>query len=140
MGDLVNSRGLRDRALYKGLLDCVIRRVNREHAGVLVARLKVVRGVDELGCAVATTGGAVAVVRAISAGVLPERYRFGLARGAVDVRPNCGDVTQMDGPAFHRASDALDRARALRTLIEVHDSVRVTAELRRILDLQGEAE
>ena len=140
MGDLVNSRGLRDRGLYKELLDGVIRRINREHAGLLVARVRIVRGVDELGCAVASTRAAVGIVRAISASVLPERYRFGLARGAVDVRPNCGDVTQMDGPAFHLASDALDRARASRTLIEVGGSVVVTAELRRILDLQGEGE
>lgn len=137
LGDLVNSRGMERRDLYKRVLDGVILDINRRRERDLLAPLKIIRGIDEVGCVPRETGAALAVIRDLSAGVLPRRYRFGLARGAIDIDSPAGDVAEMDGPAFHEAAGALSRARSNRTFIEIGKNVELTDELDRIMRLQG---
>jgi len=47
----------------------------------------------------------------LNAALHPARFRAALASGTVDVAAQSRDAASMDGPAFHRAADALAQAR-----------------------------
>jgi len=109
LGDVVASRDATDRAAVGAALDTGIDRANDAAADSLHAPFTVLKGVDEVGGVLTRPDDAYDAMRAIVEALHPHEIRFGVAWGTVDVAPNATDVAAMDGPAFHRADEALTR-------------------------------
>lgn len=65
------------------------------------------RGLDEVSAVLLRPTHAFDVVVRINETVWPSRFRFALASGAIDIAADSRDAAAMDGPAFHRAADAI---------------------------------
>lgn len=124
VADLVGSRRVADRAGLARRLEQSLRELpGRTGADAWIAPLTSVRGIDELSAVLRRPGPAVAAKLLLDVALWPHRFRFALARGDLDVGLDSGRAEAMDGPAFHRAADALERVRAeRRTLALAVDS------------------
>lgn len=111
IGDVVASRQERDRAALGGRIEQALTLVNTRYAGEWIAPVVTTRGLDEVSSVLRRPRHAFDVVTTLNVVLWPARFRFALAGGAIDVG-EVGDVAaDLDGPAFHRAADALARAR-----------------------------
>lgn len=117
VADLEGSREVADRAALARALETALREI-REISGpdarAWIAPLESVRGLDELSGVLSRPGPALAAVFHLARELWPHRFRFALAWGDLDVGFDSGQAGAMDGPAFHRAADALRRARRQR--------------------------
>ncbi len=114
VADLEGSRALPDRFALARRLEGVLASLRRESARTgapWLAPLESVRGLDELSGVLHRPGPALQAVFRLTLELWPHRFRFALARGTLDVGLGSGQAGAMDGPAFHRAADALQRAR-----------------------------
>ncbi|MGK2940242.1 MAG: SatD family protein [Immundisolibacter sp.] len=75
------------------------------------APLMSTRGLDELSGVLRRPQMAFDLMHAVNLVVWPQRFRFALAAGTIDVGLASNVAGDMDGPAFHRAADALARVR-----------------------------
>jgi len=76
-----------------------------------LAPLESVRGLDELSGVCRQPGPALGAAFHLTLALWPHRFRFALARGPLDIGLETGQAGAIDGIAFHRATDALARAR-----------------------------
>jgi DNA-binding CsgD family transcriptional regulator len=126
IGDMVASRELepRTRARLQTLIQATLERHNRVlDSKVLAARLQLTQGDEIQGLFRASHAARVVeVVRELSESLFqhaypPPRVRFGIGRGALSTgalpRPWAPNPALLDGPAFHLARGALERARDL---------------------------
>jgi len=74
------------------------------------APLVTTRGLDELSGVLRRPRHAFDVMVRVNETIWPNRFRFAMASGTIDVAEHGGDAAAMDGPAFHHAADALRRA------------------------------
>ena len=124
IGDMVASRELepRTRARLQSLLQATLERHNRVlDSKVLAARLQLTQGDEIQGLfRVSHAARIVEVVRELSESLFqhaypPPRMRFGIARGALSTgaipKPWAANPALLDGPVFHLARGALERAR-----------------------------
>ncbi|MHC5024383.1 MAG: SatD family protein [Planctomycetota bacterium] len=112
LGDLVGSRRVRDRHALGARIDAAL----AEIAGAWpdagwVAGPVLTRGIDELAAVLTRPRRAFDAAVQLNLAIWPDRFRFALASGAIDIGLEAGIVAAMDGTAFHRAADALARAR-----------------------------
>jgi hypothetical protein len=110
VADLVASRRAPARRTLGRRLEDVLAACAREFAWR--APLMSTRGLDELSGVLAAPAPAFDVCAWLNEALWPQRFRFALACGGIDVAPDSTAAADMDGPAFHLAADALARARA----------------------------
>lgn len=107
--DLESSRRVEDREGLAARIEAVLAGLNHRHRADLLAPLETTRGLDEISAVLARRRPAFELVVGLNLALWPHRFRFALADGYLDV---VGErASDMDGPAFHRAADALARAR-----------------------------
>ncbi|MBP7149453.1 MAG: hypothetical protein KBD01_18145 [Acidobacteria bacterium] len=111
VGDLQASRLASDRRRLGARIEKVLRALGRTFAEDWLAPLVTTRGLDEVSGLLRRPDHAFDVAVALNLELWPRRFRVALAHGAIDVAPGSGDASAMDGPAFHAAADALERAR-----------------------------
>jgi hypothetical protein len=109
-GDMVRSRKAPQRPALAKRLDAALRELGRYFAEDWIAPLKVTRGIDELSGVLRSTERAFDVAARLNRLVWPQRFRFGVAQGEIDIGLETKDAGAMDGPAFHEAAKELDRA------------------------------
>lgn len=109
IGDVIGSKSVEDRGALKARIDDGVALVNEELSNRLVAPFQPLKGVDEIGGVLADLRGAYHAVRVLTEAVHPVEIRFAIVWGDVDIGGEGDDVTEMDGPAFHDADDALAR-------------------------------
>lgn len=107
LGDVVDSRDAPDREALRDRLEEALTTVNESYPEAVGARFAPIKGADEFGGTLHDLGVAYEVVRTIQQRLHPALARYVVVGGAVDVNPDATDVTAMDGPAFHRADEAL---------------------------------
>lgn len=112
LGDVVGSRDLADREQFRERLRSACRVVNRSYEDAVLAPATPLKGVDELGVVFEERRATYGIAAALLGGVHPVEVRFGVAEGRIDVGETSADVTAMDGPAFHRADELVESARA----------------------------
>jgi len=117
----VGSRRVVDRGDHAEQLARALAEPARDLA-VLVG-LQVLKGIDEVGAVVTRPGTGVMLGLSLNRAVWPNRFRYALAAGPIDIGFPGKDLSLMDGAAFHRAAAALDRARAEGLPLALHDSV-----------------
>lgn len=114
IGDLVESRNAPARGDLQRRLLGELERLNLDVKGSLTRPLSLTAG-DEVQGLFSHPEGVVPVVVALSDVVAPERWSFGVGHGDLTTDLH-EDVARIDGPCFHRAREALERAGADRWL------------------------
>lgn len=107
LADVVNSRRIADRAAFDKKLQTVINAIGKTYESAFVLPLQVWKGLDELAAVLQSPDELYAVISVIQAAVAPEKFRFVLVKGAIDVVPQNKDVRGADGAAFHQAAEAM---------------------------------
>jgi hypothetical protein len=125
MGDIVASRHVEDRRLLVRRVTAGLRDIAATFEPDLLAPPARTAG-DSVVVALKHPGNAYDMALGMDLPLWPDRFRWALASGTVDIGRTSRDVSRMDGPAFHRAATALERAR--------------DSDLAFALDLDGQAE
>jgi hypothetical protein len=94
-------------AVYARLEDGC-RAVNDRFKQGVLTDFELLKGIDELGGVLRTPVDVYDVARTFTEGIRPHRVRLAVAFGEIDVGLESGDVSKMDGPAFHRADELLN--------------------------------
>lgn len=111
IGDIRNSKGLDDRNRVQQQLRAACHELNA-HAGELglLSPFTVTLG-DEFQALFGAAGGLWRCIFHIESRLRPVRLRYGVGVGAIDTEINREAAIGMDGPAFHRARQAVDSLR-----------------------------
>lgn len=104
LGDLVASRKIRARRKFESRLDAAVQQAGQLYRDAFEMPLRTWKGLDELAAVLKKPAMLYPVIDTIQNAIAPERMRFVVVRDAVDIVPASRDVTQADGPAFHRAA------------------------------------
>lgn len=107
LGDVVASREIEDREAFRDTVAAALDSVNDRYADDLVAEFALVKGVDEIAGVLSGPRNTYRLLRDVVAAVRPGAIRFAVVYGEIDVGAAGDDVGEMDGPAFHRADEAL---------------------------------
>lgn len=110
LADLVGSRRVADRAAVQRRMLQTVEALNARHAGDLAAPLAVSRG-DEVQGLFENRSAVVPVVVELADALHPVEWCCGLGWGGLST-PLGAEVVRLDGPAFHGARAALERAQA----------------------------
>lgn len=119
IADLENSRLVQDRKALSLKLEAALRELQSAFAEEWVAPITNAKGIDELSSALRNPDRAFEIASAMNELVWPERFRWALGVGTIDIGLETGDAGALDGTAFHRAADALRRAKQTRMLFTV---------------------
>lgn len=111
IGDLSGSRRAADRAALQDRFRRELDRVNRTWEEAIAARFLITLG-DEFQGLLRDPGPALAIVWHLQRRLHPARLLCGVGRGEIltELQP---EAVGMDGPAFHRAREAVEAARRL---------------------------
>jgi len=108
LADVIDSSSIPDRAEFREDLLKGIEQVNAEYGSDLHVEYDLIKGIDEFGAVLSELSNLYEMISTILNRVHPVQIRFGVAAGDVDVDPEKGDISSMDGPAFHLADLLLD--------------------------------
>lgn len=117
IGDLVGSRKMDDRSSVQERLRQAINQVNEELAESLAAPIKLTGG-DEWKVLVDNSPRVVDAIDRMSDTVHPAQARWGIGWGKLDT-PLSRDVGALDGPCFHHARAAIEKAATERSWVRV---------------------
>ncbi|HYP18009.1 MAG TPA: SatD family protein [Opitutus sp.] len=117
IGDLVDSKALKERAAFQRRLVKVLAQTSR--SGRSVASPYTITLGDEFQAVYRKADTVLADVVTIMAEIHPVRARFALGLGELTTRINPERALGMDGPAFHRARAALVALKADGRLLRV---------------------
>lgn len=152
IGDVVASRRAEERSKLQERLRAALKGVNKEFSWLVLAGFLITVGDEFQGL----LGGAEEIDRLVAmlrARMSPVELRIGLGYGPLDT-PLQPQAIGMDGPCFHRARAAIERAKAEGTAVEVELGRtapafevysllyselrgRLTRKQRRVLDMAG---
>jgi hypothetical protein len=152
IGDVVASRRAEERSVLQARLAAALRSVNDEFSDLVVAQFLITVG-DEFQGLLGGFQGIDRMLALLRARVNPSELRIGLGYGPLDT-PLQPQAIGMDGPCFHRARAAIDRAKAQGTAVQVEMGEseapfeiysllyselrgRLTRKQRRVLDMAG---
>jgi DNA-binding CsgD family transcriptional regulator len=117
IGDVVGSKEVEDRRNLQQRLRVVVDRANRLFTKTIAAGFVLTIG-DEFQGLMSGVDGVDKLLADIRASVYPIELRFGLGIGGLET-PLEMVALGMDGPCFHRARSAIERAATRETLVEV---------------------
>ncbi|WP_232687528.1 SatD family protein [Halobacterium zhouii] len=107
LGDVVASRDIDERGDFGATLTDACATVSDQHADAFLAPLEPLKGVDEVGGVLTDPAPLYDVLDGLRERLHPQELRVAVAAGGVDVGVGTGNVSRMDGPAFHRADELL---------------------------------
>lgn len=117
IGDVIGSRRAPDRAGLQDRLGAGLRDVNAGFASEVAAEFVLTVG-DEFQGLLGSTSQLDKILATLRAHAFPAELRLGLGIGILDT-PLRQQALGMDGPCFHRAREAVERAESRGTPIEV---------------------
>lgn len=108
LADVVDSRNISNREAFEPRLKNALEYVNETERENISTPFTQMKGIDEFGCVLTRLSPLPDVVSELLDRIHPSSVRFAVASGEIDVGNERETVAQMDGPAFHRASELLD--------------------------------
>ncbi len=111
VGDLMSSRASLDREQLSHKIRLIIGHLSIEFRKEFYAPLTLTRGIDELSGVFKRPNMSYRICRLLNEGVYPHLFRFAVVRGPLDIAISSRDARKMDGPAFHKAADLIQRAK-----------------------------
>jgi hypothetical protein len=118
LGDVVRSRQIRARKKFESRLAAAVQEAAQQYSDAFDLPLKTWKGLDEIAAVLKKPAVLYPIINGIQNAIAPERMRFVMVRDAVDIVPANRDVTQADGPAFHRAAALMTTLKAKGLLFE----------------------
>jgi len=117
IGDVVRSRDIQDRNEFQQRLRSSISRINLEFSAHIASHFMLTIG-DEFQGLLKSPETLPQLLAVIRSEIHPIEQRVGIGIGSLDTKLEPVSIG-MDGPCFHRARDAIERAKSFETLIEV---------------------
>lgn len=117
IGDIVRSRASADRRGLQDRLAEALLRINSAHHEAIASDFVITLG-DEFQGLMSQVETIAALMAELRAALHPAELRFGLGVGGLDTELR-SEAIGMDGPCFHRARQAIERARERGTPVEV---------------------
>ncbi len=111
VGDLARSRNSPDRQRLSYKIRSAINQVSGEYRKEFYAPLVLTRGIDELSGVLKRPNMSYRICRLLNDIIHSRFFRFAVVRDTLDVAVTSRDAARMDGPAFHTASDIMQRAK-----------------------------
>lgn len=111
IADLVHSRRVTDRVGLSQRLHAALGALRTTFADEWLVPLVNAKGIDELSAALTRPDRAFDIAIAMNELVWPEKFRWALGAGTIDIGLESGDAGDLDGTAFHIAADGLRRAK-----------------------------
>lgn len=108
LGDVVQSRDIDARSHFRTTLTDACDRINRRYEDDVSAPFQLLKGVDELGGVLTSASSIYDIAKHLFDALYPHRLRIAVVLDEIDVGVETGVVSEMDGPAFHRADELLD--------------------------------
>lgn len=107
LGDVVSSRHIADRDLFQSRLNEICRSINDRYGNDIFAPFKILKGLDEMGGVLENIFNFYNIINTVAESLYPQAMRWALVYDFVDTALDSGDVSKMDGPAFHRSSQSI---------------------------------
>jgi hypothetical protein len=107
LGDVVASRKIKDKEAFQRKLEKVCLKVNRNFAEDIYADFKILKGIDEIEGVFLNIASVYKIMNTLLEQFYPHSMRFVLVLDYIDTAVESREVSRMDGPAFHRASDLM---------------------------------
>ncbi len=107
LGDVINSRGIKNRKQFEKKLQSALEAVMEELPDMFAMPVKQWKGIDEIAALVKKPASIYQAITAINQRLDPEMMRFVLAKGEMDIVHKVKDIANLDGPVFHDAANLM---------------------------------
>jgi hypothetical protein len=125
LGDIISSKKIKDRAKFQKRLINSCNNINEAYGNDLIAKMKIIKGSDEIGCLLGNLTPLYNIIDEIFKDIFPVKIRFVLVYGEIDTGLGTKDISQMDGPAFHQASKLIVDLKKEKLIFNMHTSNKV---------------
>ncbi len=119
LGDIVSSRKISNEVAFQRHLEEICGLLNRTHRNEIHADFKILKGIDEIGAVLRCASRFYEITDRLLKELYPHRMRTVLVYDCIDGGVETGDVSKMDGRAFHRASLMMEELRKSRLLFRL---------------------
>jgi hypothetical protein len=104
LGDVINSRGIKNRKQFEKKFQAALEEIARRHKDAFTLPVKQWKGIDEIAGLIKTPGDIYNIITTMNELLDPEQMRFVMAVGQIDVSSKSKDISLLDGPVFHEAA------------------------------------
>ena len=123
IGDIIDSRNLRDRnQVQKKLMD-QLGKINRLYSDDIKADFKITLGDEFQGLMYSESKAPIEVICKLAQMLYPVKIRFGIGVGDISTKIIENQPAMMDGPCFHMARKAITKLKENEGKKEVADSL-----------------
>ncbi|MDO9517151.1 MAG: SatD family protein [Methanosarcinaceae archaeon] len=119
LGDVISSRRISDRERFQNEFEEVLEKINTVYVEDIFANFKILKGIDEIGGVLSTMSNVYKIINEILEQLHPNRIRFVLIFDYIDIGLETFDISKMDGPVFHKASDTLSTLKKSKLMFEM---------------------
>ena len=125
LGDVISSRRISDRDKFQNKFEEILKKINTAYVEDIVADFKILKGIDEFGGVLSTMSNIYKIINEISEQLHPNMTRFVLIFDYIDAGMETFDISKMDGPAFHKASDTMSTLKKSKLMFEMSVSDKI---------------
>jgi hypothetical protein len=110
LGDVKSSRKIENRDYFQDKLIKSYNKLNEDYIEDFYAKFKIIKGLDEIGCVLTNPVHIYDMIIEILDQIHPQEMRFAIVYDTINtgLEGEKKDITKMDGPAFHRASELMN--------------------------------
>lgn len=119
LGDVISSRRISNRDVFRIKLEEACNKINIQHANDIFANFKILKGIDEIGGVLLNMSKCYEIINTIFEHLHPNSMRFALTFDYIDAAIETGDISKMSGPAFHKAADIIDTLKKSKLLFDM---------------------
>ncbi len=119
LGDVVASRKIKEKEAFQRKLEKACLEVNRNFAEDIYADFKILKGIDEIEGVLLNIASVYKIMDTMLEQFYPHSMRFALVLDYIDTAVESREVSRMDGPAFHRASDLMKNMKGSRLIFRM---------------------
>ena len=119
LGDVIHSRRITDRDDFQRRIEKTCQIVNTLYSGDTYADFKILKGIDEIGGVLTSMSKTYEIITTILEEIYPNLMRFVLVFDYIDTAVATRDITKMDGPAFHKASDMIYKLKGSKLVCDI---------------------
>lgn len=119
LGDVISSRRIRDRERFQKKNEEILEKINTVYVEDIFADFKILKGIDEIGGVLSTMSNIYKIINEILEQFHPNLIRFVLIFDYIDTGMESFDISKMDGPAFHKASDTMNTLKKSKLMFDM---------------------
>jgi SatD family (SatD) len=119
LGDVIASSRITDREIFQRKLEEACSNVDLNFFEDIYADFNILKGIDEIGGVLLNITSVYKIINTLQEQFYPHSMRFALVFDYIDTAIESQEVSKMDGPAFHRASDILKDLKGSRLMFKM---------------------